>query len=190
MSMLFQDVKHEQQHDDLHIWDVRSVRALLHAHTWKLNKDPWAQWMQHRGGVEAVRSYLKTCPLSADYQELLHLVLSQPGENVHFYISHWRPMHRATFADYVTKLCTALANHLNTWALKEAELAYSEQALRVPSRPRLLKNLPAPVTSFLGRHQELLSPLPGLVGPEKHALRCTLPSSSIPSFPMVSSLFR
>ncbi len=155
MSMLFQEVKHEQQQNDLHVWDVRSVRALLHAQTWKLDQHPWCQWMQHRGGVETVRSYLKTCPLSADYQELLHLVLSQPGENVHFYITHWRPMHRATFAEYVTKLCTALANHLNTWVLNELEPPYTEHAPLVPSRSRSLKNLPAPITSFVGRQQEL-----------------------------------
>jgi hypothetical protein len=29
------------QHDDTSVWDVRSVRALLHAQTWKLDKDPW-----------------------------------------------------------------------------------------------------------------------------------------------------
>ncbi|HEY0768785.1 MAG TPA: tetratricopeptide repeat protein [Sphingobacteriaceae bacterium] len=144
------------QHDDTSVWDVRSVRALLHAQTWKLDEDPWSSWIQHWGGIETVRFYLKTCPLSADHQELLDLVLSHPGENVNFYITHWRPMHRATFAEYVTKLCTTLANHLNTWVLKESEPAYSEQAPFIQSRPRSLKNLPAPVTSFVGRHQELL----------------------------------
>ena len=62
-------------YDDTCVWDVRSVRALLHAQTWKLDKNPWNQWIQQRGGIETVRSYLKTCPLSADYQELLHLIL-------------------------------------------------------------------------------------------------------------------
>lgn len=156
MSTLLHDVKHEPHHDELPVWDVRSVRALLHAQMWKLDKAPWRQWMQHRGGVEAVRSYLKTCPLSSDYQELLDLVLSDPGENVNFYISRWRLVHRATFAEYVTKLCTALANHLNNWVLDGPHLVHSANPPLIPLHGRSLKDLPAPVTSFVGRDQELL----------------------------------
>ncbi len=129
------------------IWTKSLVKDLLAAKAWEFEGGGWPTWFAERGGPEQVRTFIRSCAIPVQQQELLNVLLLFPGEDRTFYAEKLK-LNPTTVSEYTTKLLTLLTLHLNQWTVEptpQPELAPA-QALHsvIPSIP----------TSFIGREVE------------------------------------
>ncbi|MBN1430935.1 MAG: tetratricopeptide repeat protein [Anaerolineae bacterium] len=118
------------------IWDERSFKALLDLPRFPvqiIQEEPWKSWLEARGGIQSVRSYLLTCDMPPGQRDLLQAILDYPGAPVEYYIERLG-IGSSTYFRRMNNLTIRLCPYLNDW---EADTSTAG-------------NLPTPLTSLIG----------------------------------------
>ncbi|GAB4201785.1 MAG: hypothetical protein OHK0022_24180 [Roseiflexaceae bacterium] len=116
-QQLLHFLKSEQSYrfafEETAVWDQESVRRLLVAPTTVIGAEPWREWLRRRGGIEAVRLWMRELHLPEDQQTMLRMVLANGDQ--------WRRtadelhLSRTTYYRHLDQLSFDLAVELNSW---------------------------------------------------------------------------
>ncbi|MBN1429494.1 MAG: tetratricopeptide repeat protein [Anaerolineae bacterium] len=148
------------------IWDMKHVKAMLGLPRFPLRfiqEEPWRSWIDQRGGLATVRKSLLTACVSAAQQELLQVVLDNPGVPTQYYTDRLN-ISSSTFFRQTIELAHILISYLNSWVLE-------------PSVPdsAWATNLPSLLTSLIGVEELLKTASSTLTQPDVRLLTVTGP---------------
>jgi predicted ATPase len=131
--------------DETATWDEAHLKALLqlsHSPLHLIQAPPWSNWIQQQGGLKAIyRYFLNLEELAEDQRHLLRVILEHPRQTADFYAAGCH-ISRKTYFRLLRKLLPVLEHSLN-----------GRPPLSLPHAPA--SNLPAQVTSFIGRGKEI-----------------------------------
>ncbi len=120
-------------------WKREQIKDLLCSPQRLLQTERWASWLGERGGIVAVYRELRAYPLPERQRTTLEAILDNPGRTAQYYADRLG-VDSTTFFRYRLSLFETLRDYLN-----------ASQPVTPPRR----SNLPAAVTTFIGRRHEL-----------------------------------
>jgi predicted ATPase len=148
------------------LWDEKHLKALLglRRHPLRLiQQEPWQTWIEQRGGISHVLTYLRHSPLTRSQRQLLDTILAHPNTSVPFYCNKLN-MSQSTYFVHLNDLIRTLLSELNSARLEPLQ-----------GSPAPLTNLPVPLTPLIGVEETLATVISILQRPEVRLLTLTGP---------------
>lgn len=132
-------------------WDRHTAKLLLKRPKRLLADAQIQVWLQQRGGLAAVRTFLEATALTEPQRRLLTLLFQKPGDSADLHAEELG-VHRATYFRWLDDLSMVLADALTVW---EVDASPAVLPAIFGSAPGLRHQLPAPSSDFVGRTTEI-----------------------------------